>query len=138
LLGAVAAVAVLPHDGLENEDGSRRQDDLALDLLPEVGAAERQLGGLGADAVGHVEVGEPRGSAVVGLAGGDSDVPRGGAGLDDLATGVDDVHIAAKLGALAGVGLDADTPRPSEVRRPPLEVDTRVVEEHVALLQYTA
>ena len=33
LLGAVAAVAVLPHDGFEDEDGARGEDDLGFDLF---------------------------------------------------------------------------------------------------------
>ena len=32
LLCPVPAVAVFPHDGLENEDGARSEDDLALAL----------------------------------------------------------------------------------------------------------
>src|SRR5205807_5942381 len=61
-----------------------------------------------------------------------------GAWPDDVAAGLDDVHVAAELRAPAGVGLDADAPRPPEVRRPTLEVDAGVVEEHVTLLERSA
>src|SRR4051812_24562575 len=104
LFGAVPAVAVVPDDRFEDQHGPDLEHHLTFDLFAEVGAAEGKLGGLSADAVGHVEVGEPWWIASVGVPGGDRHVPGRGPRLDDVEASRDDLRIAAVGGFLGGGG----------------------------------
>src|SRR5262249_11093165 len=55
LLAAVAAGAVLPDNGLEDERHSDREDEAVVELLPQIGSDQRRFSGIGADAVSEVE-----------------------------------------------------------------------------------
>src|SRR6201996_8831923 len=67
LFTAVTAGAVLPHNRLQHQHHPGLQDEVLVELLPEIGSDHGHFGGIDADTVTQVEVRQPRLGTAVGL-----------------------------------------------------------------------
>jgi hypothetical protein len=141
VLGPVAGGAVVPDDRLQHEHHAGRQDLALVERLAEVGADQRHLGAVGADAVGEVEVLDPRPATAavggVGCDGGPGQVQRRYAGLAQRQHRLDHRAPPGELRLLPGgrAGVVADDPGAAEVRGVPAHVDAGVHPDHVTVRQ---
>src|SRR5215207_906375 len=130
LLGPEARLAVVPHDRLEHQHHARCQHERVVEVVAEVGPDEGHLGAVRADAVGEVQVREPRATPLVPACGA-HEVPGGRARLEDVETAIDDLAPAHRLVAMARLGPAYDEGA-TKVGRVSLVLDAGVDPDHVA------
>src|SRR5690242_13247666 len=54
LLAAIAAGAVLPHHRFQNQDHTRRKDEVVVEVMAQIGSDHWHFSGIGPDAVAQV------------------------------------------------------------------------------------
>src|ERR1700677_4481612 len=101
LFAAVAAGAVFPHHGLQDQHHPGLQNETLVELLPEIGPDHGYFGGVDADTVAQVEVRQPRAGTAVGFDGGPAEIGSCGSGPGDTQDGGPDLEPFVELRPLA-------------------------------------
>src|ERR1700761_3778805 len=115
LFAAIAAGAVFPHHRLQHQHHPGLQNEILVELLPQIGSDHGHFGGIDADTVTQVEVRQPRLGTAVGLDRRPAQIRSGGTGFGHTQDGADDLEPLVELRLLTRRGIPADDPRASEV-----------------------